>query len=152
MIRACLEPSRPLAAALLLIHAVAIGAIVPLELPLAIKVALALAVAASLVHSIRRHALLRAKKSVLAIEVRDQHTAAIQSRNRVWCDARILGTSYVSAQLTVLNLRVAGERLTRHVLLTRGNIDEQQFRRIRVLLRWLRATRPESKAAEARPE
>jgi hypothetical protein len=147
MVRASLKPSPRLAAVLISTHTVAAGTIVPLDIPLAIKAALAIAVAASLVWSLQRHALLRATRSVIALEVRDRLTAAIQGRDHVWRDARVLGTTYVSAALTVLNLRVPGERLPRHVLLVPDNVDEQAFRRIRVLLRWFRSS-PEREQAD----
>jgi hypothetical protein len=147
MVRASLVPSRRLAAVLSLVHAAAVGAIVPLDMPLAIKIGLVLAVVVSLVHSIRRHSLLRSKRSVIAIEVSDRHAAAIQGRDGVWHDARILGSSYVTAQLTMLNLRVTGERLARHVLVIPGNVDEEEFRRMRVRLRWSRALAPDGNAA-----
>jgi hypothetical protein len=75
MLRAHLQPSRRIGVALAVCHATAVAAVVPLDVPLSLRAALALAVAASAVHSVRRHALLRAKRSVLAIEVRDRHTA-----------------------------------------------------------------------------
>jgi toxin CptA len=86
-------------------------------------------------------------RAVLAVEVIDQETAALQESNGDCLAARILGTSYVTATLTVLNLRVAGEWLPRHVLLVRDNVDEQEFRRLRVLLRW---KRPAPTASDAR--
>ena len=147
MLRAHLKPSRRIGAALAVCHATAVAAVLPLDVPLSLRAALALAVAASAVHSVRRHALLRAKRSVLAIEVRDRHTVAVQGRDGTWLDARILGTSYVTAALTVLNLRVAGERLLRHVVLVPDNTDRDEFRRLRVLLRWSRASSHDATAA-----
>jgi hypothetical protein len=37
-----------------------------------------------------------------------------------------------------LNLRVEGSRFAQHVLLVRDNLDPEDFRKIRVLLRWAR--------------
>ena len=151
MVRASLAPSALIGAVLVIAHIAAASAVAPLDAPLALKAALMLLVAASLTRSIYRHTLLRAKRSVLAIEVKDQQTAAVQGRDRVWRDARILGTSYVTPALTVLNVRVAGERLVRHVLLVRGNIDEQEFRRLRVLLRWRRPSVADTRGVNAHP-
>lgn len=50
--------------------------------------------------------------------------------------ATVLGTSYVSASLTVLNLRIIGRRLVEHVLVVPDNVDPEAFRQLRVLLRW----------------
>jgi hypothetical protein len=139
MVRAALAPSLRIGAVLVIAHVAAACALVPLDAPLALKAALAFVIAASLVGCVRRHALLRAKRSVLAIEVKDQQAACVLGPDGAWRDARVLGTSYVTAGLTVLSIRVAGGRMTRHVLLTRDNIDGQAFRRVRVLLRWRRA-------------
>jgi toxin CptA len=138
MVRAILSPSLRIGAALVIAHISAASAVAPLDGPLALKAGLAFVIAASLVRCVRRHALLKARRSVLAIEVQDQQTACVQGPDHVWRDARILGTSYVTAALTVLSVRVAAERMPRHVLLVRDNIDEDDFRRLRVLLRWRR--------------
>ena len=139
MVRASLKRSWRIGTALAICHVAAAAAVVPLDVPLAFSAALAIAIAASSVHSVYRHALLIATRSVLTIEVRDRHTAAVQGRDGALRDARILGTSYVTATLTVLNLRVEGEWLARHVVLVSDNVDEHEFRRMRVLLRWSRA-------------
>jgi toxin CptA len=152
MVRASLAPSLRIAVVLVIAHIAAAGAVAPLDMPLALKAALIGAVAASLARSFCRHALLKATRSVLALEVKDQETACVQGPDRIWRDARILGTSYVSAALTVLSVRVAGERLPRHVLLIRGNVDEQEFRRVRVLLRWRRRAVADARGANAVPE
>ena len=39
-------------------------------------------------------------------------------------------------QLCVLNLRMAGSLLARHVVIVSDNVDAEEFRRQRVLLRW----------------
>jgi toxin CptA len=38
--------------------------------------------------------------------------------------------------LTVLNLKLPGKRLVRHVILLPDALDENEFRRLRVWLRW----------------
>jgi toxin CptA len=141
MIRATLKPSARLAALFLSSHGGAMTAIVALDFALPLKAALALAVAASFVHCMYKHAFLAAMRSVITIDIRDQLVAAIQTRKHGWRDALILGSTCVTPVLSVLNLRVDGERLTRHVLLVPGNVDADDFRRIRVLLRWSRHKR-----------
>ena len=138
MVRAALKPSARLAAIIVAIHAASLCAITPLDLGIALKAALALLVAASLVRCTYENALLRTRRSVVAIEIRDQCFAAVETRKHGWRSARILNSTCVTSALTVLNLRVDGERITRHVLLVNGNVDADPFRRIRVLLRWSR--------------
>jgi toxin CptA len=136
---------------LVIAHIAAASVVAPLDAPLALKAALMLLVAVSLGRSIYGHAFLKAKHSALAIEVKDQQTAAILGRDHVWRDARILGTSYVTPALTVLNVRVEGERLPRHVVLVPDNIQEQEFRRLRVLLRWRRPAADDTSGVNANP-
>ena len=50
--------------------------------------------------------------------------------------ARVLGTSYVSPRLSVINLRLDGRMFARHMLIVSDNADAECFRRLRVLLRW----------------
>jgi hypothetical protein len=141
MVRAAIKPSVRLAVLFASSHAASLAAIVPLDVALPIKAAVALAVVASLVHCTLKHALLRASRSVMTIEIRDYGAAAVETMKHGWRDARILGSTFVTAELTALNLRVEGERLTQHVLLVPGNVAADEFRHIRVLLRWLRDKR-----------
>jgi hypothetical protein len=68
--------------------------------------------------------------------VHDQERAAVRMRASAWHEAAVLRTSCVTPALTVINLRVEGARTPRHVLLISDNIRADDFRRIRVLLRW----------------
>jgi toxin CptA len=47
-----------------------------------------------------------------------------------------LGTTYVTPYLTVLNLRGHGERGARHVTLLPDSLHAEDFRKLRVWLRW----------------
>lgn len=144
MVRASLKRSRTIAGALFVAHALAGATVVPVHLPLWAKAAMVLVLGLSLFHAIYRHALLGTTRAVLVIEVKDQRTGAIEGRDGQWRDAQILGSTYVTPRLTVLNLRVSGERLARHVLVVPDNIEPEDFRKLRVLLRWSRAAAPEA--------
>ena len=138
MIRIRLKPSRLLGVTLTVVHLAAAATVFPLDSPVATKVVLIGVIVASLAHALRRHALLRSLRSILDLEVHDREHAAIRDRTRDWRDARILCTSCVTPSLTVLNMKVDGSRLAQHVLLVRDNIDAEDYRKIRVLLRWAR--------------
>lgn len=136
MIRVDLKPSRRLGAALVAAHGAAALTLLPLALPAWAKVLIALCIAASLCHALWRHAWLRSAASVTAIEVREGAGAGVEMRGGECHEARVLGTTYVSAALCVVNLRIAGRLLARHAVVVSDNVDAESFRRLRVWLRW----------------
>jgi toxin CptA len=138
MVRVQIRPSRLLAMTFALVHIGASVTVLPLDVPLEAKLALFILIAASLTQSLWHHAVLRARASIIELEVHDQERAAVRTRTGEWVDANILGTSCVTPALTVINLRVENARIPRHVLLISDNIRADDFRRIRVLLRWAR--------------
>jgi toxin CptA len=151
MIRTRLKPSRLLTAVLTLVHCATAATVFPLDLGFEAKAALIATVLVSLAYALYRHAVLRSRRSIVELEIRDRENAAIRTRREDWRGARILPTSCVTPSLTVLNLRVGGGRFPQHVLLVSDNIDREDFRRIRVLLRWARpAAEPQSGPEEAR--
>lgn len=136
MVRVTINPSRALAVLLIVVHLGTAAVLVPLDLALWVKVSLALCVATSLAHSLCRHALLKTCGSVTGIELGDRSNARVLTRDGHWREADVLGTTYVSSLFTVLNLRLKASRLARHVLLVPDNSDSEDFRRLRVVLRW----------------
>jgi toxin CptA len=137
MVRLHLKPSLYLAAAFAVVHVAAAATLLPLDLDVTVKLTLAALVGASLAHALLRHAFLRGSRAIRAVEISDNTTGAVRSCSAEWQDVRILGTSYVTPWLTVLNLARVGGR-PRHVLIVPDNVDAEDFRRARVLLRWRR--------------
>jgi toxin CptA len=137
MVRVRLKSSPSLAVSFTAVHTAAGAALVPLDLDLGLKLALAALVVASLAHVLWRHALLRGARTITAVEIADNSTGAALDRSAGWQDVQILGTSCVTPWLTVLNLARAGPR-PRHVLIVPDNVDAEDFRKARVLLRWMR--------------
>ena len=88
---------------------------------------------------------LRARWS--GVELRPDGTAAVVDRQGRWSEARILGSSFVSPALTILNLTVAGARLPRSLVVAPDALPAAEFRRLRVWLRW-RAARAEVARAD----
>ena len=136
MLRVSLKRSRYLVAASACVHLAAIATLVPLQLPLTARLGIALAVTLSLAHSIRRFAWLRSPESIVAIELTDCEQGSMQSAAGLWCEGRVLPTTYVTPMLTVVNMRVNGSRRVRHALIVADNIDADDFRKLRVALRW----------------
>ena len=136
MLRVSLRRSYWLSTVLALAHLGAAATSIPLELVFEAKLALTIAVAMSLAYSLRRHAFLSSRHSIVAIELNDRESAAAQFGSGAWRAASILGTTYVSPSLTVLNLRIDGYALARHALIVPDAMPAEDFRKLRVILRW----------------
>jgi len=134
-IRVELRPSRGFAALLAAVHAAALLVIVLMPLPAAVVAVAALPVAASALWSIRRQALRRGRNAVTALEFADRETLQLRDGDGLWHGGRLSGSSTVGAALTVLNIGLDGGT-TRHVVITADGIDRDDFRRLRVWLRW----------------
>jgi hypothetical protein len=140
--QATVRPSARLAAGLCLVHALGAGALWLAPLPVAGQMLLTLAIAASLVFYIARDAALHTAGAIVALEIKEDGGLAFQTRSGDWIEAEVLGSSYVSARFTLVNLRPRGGRRVRHLILLADSLDPRDFRRLRVWLRW--AARPES--------
>jgi len=136
MLQLALRPSRALCAVLAVAHAAAAITVIPLDIPDWTRLVVLAAIAASLAHTIWRHALLRSRASIVAIDFFEDDHVVVQASDGSRHEARILGTSYVSPLLSAINLRLAGRTFARHVLIVPDNADVDAFRRVRVLLRW----------------
>jgi toxin CptA len=133
--RIAITPSVRLAMSLCVAHIAAGGAVWLALVPLWLKAALALAIAISLVYCLSRAALLRAAEAVVALEISDGRIS-FQTRRGEWHECELLGSSYVSPRLTIVNLKLPGARRVRHVVLVPDNVDAGDFRRLRTWLRW----------------
>jgi hypothetical protein len=136
MLRIELRSSGYIATVVIATHVAAIATILPLDLPIAAKVVLAVLIVVSMAHAIWHNALLWSRGAFTALELRETGEVTVQTGDGEWHDARILGTSYASPTLSAINLRMADARLARHILVVADNCDPEQFRLLRVYLRW----------------
>lgn len=130
-----LRPSRRLAGLLGAAHG---GALLLLPtLPIAAWLALPIAVllVTSAVLTITRHALQRGARAVTALKLTDREQLQIRAGDGAWHDGRLLGSSTVGAAIAVLNIRLDRGATTQVVILGDA-IDANDFRRLRVWLRW----------------
>ena len=135
MLRISLKPSRLLAAILTLAHAGAIAIVLTIDIPLAgALIATALLLVQGLL--VVRRALMRAANAPGAIEITSDHKLSMQTPSSGWCEYDVLGCTYVTTFLTIINLRRSGSRLTRHVTLLPDSLHAEDFRKLRVWLRW----------------
>jgi len=134
-----IRPSARLALILTLAHAAAAGISFTVELPLWGHIPLLAAIAASFGHSVYGPALLRSANAVVAVEIGQGEAVCFQTRHGEWHSAVLLDSSFVAPYLTVLNLRPAHSYFARHVVITSDNVPAEDFRRLRVWLRWQKA-------------
>ena len=116
-------------------HSAAVFLLLWLPLPWWLIAVASAAVIASAASSINRQALRRGKHAVRALEFSDRETLRARIGDNQWHGGRLLGSSTVGAGLAVLNLRLDGKGTT-HVVITGDSVDGDDFRRLRVWLRW----------------
>ena len=131
-----IKPSARLAIALCLFHFGAAAAIWFAALPSWSKFGLTAVIGAGLGWSLLAQAALRTAGAIVALEITAAGRISFQTRRGAWRACELLGTSYVSSCLTILNLKPEGRRLARHVVLVQDNVDARDFRRLRTWLRW----------------
>jgi toxin CptA len=136
MLRIDIRRSRQLALLLGAVHAAALALALAAGLPWWANGLMAVTVVASAARAIALHAWHSLRASLVALELSDDCTLKVQDHRGEWRDAGLLRSSFVTPRLTVLNLRLDGARLARHIIIVPDRVDAEAFRRLRVLLRW----------------
>ena len=137
-----LRPSRILTAILVLAHGAAIAMVALAGMPFWLELIAIAALVASLVFDVRQTALLRAPDAVITLEIASDDKLSIQTRRSEWIECEVLGSTYVTSFLTILNLKgIDSGRNTRAVILP-DSLDAEDFRKLRVWLRWKRGPQP----------
>jgi toxin CptA len=134
--RISVTPSIRLAVALCVVHVAAAALLWLAPIPVLGKAVFTLAMAVSLVFFMARDAALHAPHAIVALELRDGGGVSLYTRRGERVECELLGSSYVSASLTIVNLRPLARGGTRRVILVPDNVDPREFRRLRVWLRW----------------
>jgi hypothetical protein len=135
-LRLDLKPSRLLAGALVFAHGLACAA-VWMSLSGWLQYIAWGAILASLAH-----ALLRAMHHpALSLELHEDGRASWRNRDGTWREGRLGKNHFVSAALAVVELHLAG-RSRRRVILMADSVSPEDFRRLRVRLRWQRSPAP----------
>lgn len=134
--RISVGPSALIAVAVSIVHVAAAAVLWFVPIPLLGKALFSLAIAISLVYFMARDAARHAPGSIVALELGEQGEIACQTRSGAWLHCDLLGSSYVSPGMTVVNLRPRGRGGYRRVILVPDNVDANDFRRLRTWLRW----------------
>lgn len=131
------KPSYLLATILTLAHLVTAGLLWSLEITLGIKTVVAFALAFSLIYYLRKDALLAADNAVKFFELSDDMQCRLTTCAGESMACSILGSStFVAPYLTVLNMKPVGKFFTCSVVILLDGIDAEEFRQLRVWLRW----------------
>ena len=137
-----LRPSRILTAILVLAHGAAIAMVALAGMPFWLELIAIAALVASLVFDVRQTALLRAPDAMITLEIASDDKLSIQTRRSEWIECEVLDSTYVTSFLTILNLKgIDSGRNTRAVILP-DSLDAEDFRKLRVWLRWKREPQP----------
>lgn len=139
MFRISFSPSRRLALLLCLAHTAAAGVCLAADLATGLKIALVLLIVASCGWSLLGPALLRAAGAIVAVQFADGGALSFQTRRGEWHEGALRESSFVAPYLTVLNLKTKGNPFVRHIVILPDSIAADDFRRLRVWLRWHRA-------------
>lgn len=129
-------PSRRLAGLIAGMHVLAAAMFWLVPVPQWLAASLMPAFVGSAAHALRRDAFRTLRHSLIAVRLDADCRCAFQTRAGAWHDAALLGSSFVSPYLTVLNLRPAGGRRTKHLVLLPDAVNAEDFRRLRVWLKW----------------
>jgi toxin CptA len=137
-----LRSSFRLASILSLAHLSASALLWPLMLPLAVKLAAIGSLAFSLAIYLRHYALRTSPGSITSLALADDMTCTLHTRDGQYIACVLLGSSFVAPYLTVLELKPLAPTRWWHrlrsysVVILPDAIDSEEFRRLRVLLRW----------------
>lgn len=131
-----LRPSRQLAWILGCAHFAVLLVLATLPAALWLQAGSAALLLLSSAYTIRRHAWRRGRGAVTALHFTDREQLRVLMRDGTWHAGRVLGSSSVGVACTVLNIHLADHRLPLHVVITNDSIDAEDFRRLRVWLRW----------------
>jgi toxin CptA len=137
-----LKSSYRLALMLSLAHVSATALLWPLTLPLVVKLAATAAMGLSLAIYLRHYALRNSPGSITSLALAADMTCTLETRRGQRLTCTLLGSSFVAPYLTVLELKPLEttrwwHRLHAHsVVILPDTVDSEEFRRLRVLLRW----------------
>jgi toxin CptA len=117
-------------------HVLAVAALWLAAVPVVYALACGVALSLHLAWVGRRDALRTDARAMIELDVLDDGLVSACTRAGVRRAYHVGGSSFVSPLLTVLTLRPEGGRWTRHILIAADSVDAENFRRLRVWLRW----------------
>lgn len=127
--------SRYLAAILLVGHLSIMALVLYLDLSAVWKTAVLAVLLCSLLFELRM-ALRLGSKAVVKLRIAAGETLQFAMRDGQWHEGEVLGSTTVTSFLTVINLRVGSQRGIRSIVILPDSMAADDYRRLRVWLRW----------------
>ncbi len=121
---------------LALLHLAALGSLVPLNIHIWLKLALASAIMASLGMSIRHHALLLTTSAICELVLRDDGSIEVRRNDGRQFEASVSGQTAVLPWLIVMLLQLPGSRRLQPLLILPDSLPEEDDRILRSWLCW----------------
>lgn len=151
MLRLPLQPSRYLAIGLALGHLLAVACVLAVPIPWWLRGVLVVLIILSFIHLLLRDVLQRMPTSIIELECDREGGALFKTRSGLTYEARVLGSSFVAANLTIVLLKPYARRGVRAVLVLPDTLAPELFRQLRVWLKWRvgRGVEPEASAGWA---
>lgn len=131
-----LQPSYYLAILLCLAHAISGLALWPLALPLSVKAVIVVLLIVSLIYYVRKDALLTAQDAIVALTLTDEMLCTLTTRSGQTITCNLSAGTFITPYLTVINLQPVERFFMRSVVILIDNADAEDFRRLRIWLRW----------------
>lgn len=132
-------PSRTLGVAIGLATVATMLVLLALPFPAWIQVAVVTILLGWAWRSFRRHALRRGASACTGIRLAPNRLVAVRTGDGRLTAGHVRSSTYVSARLTTLVWRADGERWSRSVLIVADMLPAEDFRRLRVMLRYARS-------------
>jgi len=129
-------PSRRLAGVLVGMHGFAAAMFWLAPLPHWLAALLMPVLIGSAWHTLLRDGFRTQRHSLIALRLAADGRCEFQTRAGAWREAALLGSSFVAPYLTMLNLKPAGGRLAKHLVILPDAVNVEDFRRLRVWLKW----------------
>ncbi len=138
MLRLDFSPSYRLAGVLTLAHGMGLFSLWVTDWPLALKIVVAMLVCASGAFYVRRDALLQAPRSLTSLLLKSDGGTEATQRDGTTLTGRQLPGNFVYPWFTVIAWLPDGARFSRTVAVLSDSLAAEQFRELRVWLRWRR--------------
>jgi toxin CptA len=135
-LRLRLKRSKSLALLLCAAHVVPAAALWASPLPIVADIGGSVLLALSATWSVRGHAFRTAPGSVVELELYEDCTLSARTADGRWLQCKMVGSSFCSRVLTVLNLRSESAWGVHPVLISADSVEPDAFRRLRIWLRW----------------
>ncbi|MGV8713244.1 MAG: protein YgfX [Nitrosomonas sp.] len=130
------KPSFRLAIILISLHLMAIFSIYLLPLSEELKTLGVAALIISLIYYLRMNVLLTGANAIKILVLSDEAPCQLTLRSGESCICSVLEDSFVAPYLTVVNLKLEGKFLPQSLVIVVDSLDVEEFRQLRVWLRW----------------